>query len=284
LRINNHFKKEKMMAKHYSFLVLILFLLTACSGGSDKEPETSQQQLDTTPVETVYSEAIELLDSKDYTKATQRFDDVERLYPYSVWAKRANLMGAYSLYKSEEYDRAVITLDRFIQLYPADERIDYAYYLRGLVYYDQISDIRRDQSLTAFAVDNLKDVIRRFPSSRYAKDARLKLDLTYDHLAGHEMNIGRYYLERKIYNAAVKRFKHVVDNYQTTTHVAEALYRLVETYLALGLTAEAEKNAAILGHNYPGSDWYEDAYQLVTGQELKGQPGFFGRAWDSLVN
>lgn len=264
-------------------LFVLCFLLVACGGKEEKAPVSDASA----PVEQIFNEANALLDEGKYIAASRKFDDVERLHPYSVWAKRANLMTGFALYKGEEYDKAALALDRFIQLYPADERVDYAYYLKGLIYYDQISDVRRDQSMTELALKNLNEVIRRFPDSNYARDARLKIDLTYDHLAGREMEIGRYYINQGIYNAAIKRFRRVVEEYQTTTHTAEALYRLVECYTALGIKAEAEKNAAVLGHNYPGSEWYQDAYALVTGKEefrTGEERGFFGRAWHSITN
>ncbi len=259
--------------------------LTHCSSTDGVEaPEPVETEEINEPVEDLFLEAQKSLDDELYRTAVRQFDDIERNHPYSVWAKRAMLMSAYASYQNEDYDRAIIALERFIQLHPADERVDYAYYLKAMCYYEQISDVRRDQKMTELALNHLLAVIKRFPGSDYAKEARLKIDLTFDHLAGREMEIGRYYLDRKVYNAAIKRFQKVVREYQTTTHVAEALYRLVEVNLAIGLTAEATKNAAILGHNYPGSEWYEDAYNLLESGSTNDQNGFFGKAWDSIVN
>jgi outer membrane protein assembly factor BamD len=175
-------------------------------------------------------------------------------------------MAAFGYYQRNEYDDAIVALDRFIQLHPSNRDTPYAYYLKALSYYEQISDVERDQKMTESALKTLEELIARYPDSKYARDAKVKLDLTYDHLAGKTMEIGRYYLRRGYYLAAVNRFKSVVDNYQTTTHVPEALHRLVEAYLALGLEEEARKSAAVLGHNFPGSEWYIDSYELV---ELK---------------
>jgi outer membrane protein assembly factor BamD len=163
-------------------------------------------------------------------------------------------------------------LDRFIQLHPGNENIAYAYYLRALGFYEQISDVRRDQRMTQLALEGLRQVAERFPNTHYARDAQLKIDLTLDHLAGKEMEIGRYYLTRDQYQAAINRFQKVVDDYQTTTHIPEALHRLTEAYLALGIPSEAKKATAVLGHNYPDSRWYEDSYSLITGKKVQSAP------------
>lgn len=260
-----------------------LFVLPACSS-TETPPFPNNELENAEPVEDLFKQAQAKLDEGLYRTAAIQFDDIERLYPFSVWAKRAMLMSAFSYYENEDYERALIGLERFIRLYPADERTDYAYYLKAMCYYEQISDIRRDQKMTELALSNLMVVIERFPESQYAKEARLKIDLTFDHLAGKEMEIGRYYLSQKIYNAAIRRFQKVVHEYQTTTHVAEALYRLVEANMALGLKTEAKKNAAILGHNYPGSAWYEDAYDLVNDGQVNDESGFFSKAWHSVTN
>lgn len=245
---------------HFASIAAVL-LLTACAGGKKAGEEAAKT--DGKPVETMYQDAARALDEGRNMEAAKLFDEVEREHPYSNWATRAQLMAAYAHYKALRYDDATLALDRFIQLHPGDPEVDYAYYLRALCYYEQISDVRRDQKMTELALDNLKQVVHRFPDSKYARDAQLKIDLTQDHLAGKEMEIGRYYLERGYFQAAIKRFQTVVDKYQTTTHVPEALHRLVEAYLSLGVRPEAEKAAAVLGHNFPGSDWYEDSYRLL---------------------
>jgi len=221
------------------------------------------------PVADIYNEAMDLLQEQQYTLATNQFDEVERQHPYSVWATKAQLMAAYSYYQSNRYDDAIIALDRFIQLHPSNRDIAYAYYLKGLSYYEQISDVSRDQKMTELALQSLNEVVTRFPTSRFAKDSKLKIDLTYDHLAGKEMEIGRYYQRQGHYLAGINRFKNVVDNYQTTTHVPEALHRLAESYTALGVHDEARKVAAVLGHNFPGSDWYTDSYGMIEGKPVE---------------
>jgi outer membrane protein assembly factor BamD len=240
----------------------LLFALTAC-GGKDKDAMDAAGRPDQqVPVETMYNNAAAQLDKEEYYKAAKAFDEVDRQYPYSQWATRAQLMAGYAHYKNLKYDEAILALDRFIELHPGDDNVSYAYYMRALCYYEQISDVRRDQRMTQMALENLRQVKERFPDSKYAKDAQLKIDLTMDHLAGKEMEVGRYYLLRKQYQASIPRFQKVVDQYQTTTHVPEALHRLTEAYLSLGLIAEAQKTAAVLGHNYPHSSWYRDSYRL----------------------
>ena len=198
--------------------------------------------------------------------AAKEFEEVDRQHPYSVWATKAQIMAAFTYYQSNKYDDAIIALDRFIQLHPGHRDIPYAYYLKGLCYYEQISDVGRDQRMTQQALDALSDVAKRFPDTPYARDARLKVELTIDHLAGKEMDIGRYYEKQHQYVGAINRFRTVIERYQTTTHVPEALHRLVECYLALGVKSEAKETAAVLGFNFPGSDWYQDSYYLVTGE------------------
>jgi outer membrane protein assembly factor BamD len=238
-------------------LLLALTLLSACAHKDEKEkPEK--------PVEELYREARKAFDKKEYKTAAENFDEVERQHPYSQWATQAKLMSAYSSYEAEDYDTALTTLNDFIELHPGHPDIAYAYYMRAICYYEQIVDVERDQEQTKAAMDALSEVIRRFPDTKYARDAKFKKDLTMDHLAGKEMDIGRYYLKRHFYQAAINRFKVVVNQYQTTTHTPEALHRLVEAYLALGLPDEAKKMGAILGYNYPGSEWYQASYSLLT--------------------
>lgn len=260
----------------------MLVTLTAC-GGDDKsidadfEPEK--------PVEILYNEAAAELDAKNYKRAFTLFNEVERQHPYSQWATRAQLMAGYAAYEGEDYQESILALDRFTRLHPGHKDVDYAYYLRALNFYDQISDVGRDQEMTALAKENFETILRGYPNSKYARDAKLKLDLTLDHLAGKEMSIGRYYLVRNQYQAAIRRFLNVVRDYQTTTHVPEALHRLVECYLSLGITSEAERVAAVLGYNYPGSVWYEDSYALLDDQSrarLMDDRGFIDKTMESL--
>ena len=245
----------------YLTVAAAAMVLLACS----KEPEKYVER----PVEQLYNEAQDLLTASEFTRAAKAFDEVERQHPYSVWATKAQLMAAYAHYQRNGYDDAIIALDRFIQLHPSHADVPYAYYLKALCYYEQISDVGRDQKMTELSLKALQDLITRFPGTRYARDASVKLDLTRDHLAGKEMEIGRYYLKQGHHLAAINRFKYVIDGYQTTTHVPEALHRLSESYQALGLTEDARKTAAILGHNFPGSEWYIDSYELVEGTPVR---------------
>jgi outer membrane protein assembly factor BamD len=245
---------------------LLLLALAACGGNNKNEAYIEK------PVDDLYNTAMDQMVNEDYSKAAGTFGQVESQHPYSVWATKAQLMAIYADYANGKFDDAILASDRFIQLHPGNKDIAYAYYVKAICYYIQITDVGRDQKVTEQAVKALEDVVRRFPDSKYAQDAKLKLDFTHDHLAGKEMDIGRYYLKQGEYLAAMNRFKRVIDNYQTTTHVPEALERLVECDLALGLTKEAQENAAVLGYNYPGSHWYEDAYALVAGNNAPGQP------------
>ncbi|HAE48634.1 MAG: outer membrane protein assembly factor BamD [Tistrella sp.] len=238
--------------------------LAACSSDDDDRPAYVER-----PVEQIYAQAANELDQGEYRKAAQSFDEVERQHPYSTWATEAQLMAAYSYYQANQYEDAIATAQRFIDLHPGNPNVAYAYYLVGLCHYERISDVGRDQEMTRKSLEAFQEVVRRFPDSAYAPDARLKIDLARDHLAGKEMEIGRYYLTRGLYIAAINRFRTVIERYQTTTHVPEALHRLVEAYLSLGIEREAQTAAAVLGYNYPGSDWYEDSYALLTGRNLQ---------------
>jgi outer membrane protein assembly factor BamD len=239
-----------------------MLLLAACSDSVDDTPKAPDS------AEQLYNEARELFDKKNYKESVKAFEEVERQHPASEWATNAQVMAGYASYQAEDYDTAVATLDRFVKLYPSDESTPYAYYLIALCYYEQISDVGRDQKITEEAMQALREVIRRFPDTEYARDAKVKLDLTVDHLAGKEMQVGRYYERHQNYIAAINRFRYVVENYQTTNHVPEALHRLVECYLRLGVTEEANRYAAVLGHNFPDSIWYRDSYKLMTGKDI----------------
>lgn len=238
-----------------------LLLLAACAEENEKYIER--------PVEELYNDALDQMNEREYPLAAKSFDEVERQHPYSVWATKAQLMAAYSHYLQNDYDDTIIALDRFIQLHPGNNDIAYAYYLKALSYYEQISDVGRDQKMTELALKALGDITKRFPNSKYARDSRLKIELTLDHLAGKEMEIGRYYLRRAQYLAAINRFRTVVDKFQTTTHVPEALHRLAEAYLAVGLIGQARRSASVLGHNFPGSEWYIDSYEIVEGKKIR---------------
>jgi outer membrane protein assembly factor BamD len=253
-------------------LVVCLAAVSGCETmetifGSVEQEQAQVQR----PVEEIYNNALDLLEAQWYETAAKEFDEVERQYPYSKWATKAQLMAGYAHYREERYDDAIIALDRFIELHPGNRDAPYAYYLKALSYYEQISDVGRDQKMTRLALNAMREVVRRFPNTAYARDARLKLDLSRDHLAGKDMSIGRYYQRHEDFLAAINRYRAVIENYQTTTHVPEALHRLTECYLALGITDEAQMSAAVLGHNFPGSDWYEDSYALLDSRDLKPQ-------------
>ena len=278
-------------ARFAALVLAPLFLLPGCEtlglNSWDGKNASLGRRVDpaTQDPETLYAAGIDALKQERYAQAVELFDAVEREHPYSTWATSARLMGAYAEYSRNRYTEALAQLDRFIQLHPAHRDIAYAYYLRALSYYEQINDAQRDQTSTQTAMAALQDVVNRFPNTTYARDARLKMDLARDHLAGKEMNIGRFYQQRGLYAAAINRFRNVVDNYQTTNHVPEALHRLTELYLTMGLTEEAKRSASVLGHNYPGSPWYQDSYALlVDGSRPAAQdrPGFFQRAWNTV--
>jgi outer membrane protein assembly factor BamD len=214
-------------------------------------------------VNTLYSLGKSRLDKKDYLVAAKAFDEVERQHPYSVWARRAQLMSAFSYYMAQSYPDAISSAQRFLTIHPGNKDAPYANYLIAMSYYQQIEDVNRDQGITQQASDAFNELIRRYPESRYAADARIKLDLINDHLAGKEMEVGRFYQRQGNWLAATLRFRVVIDKYQTSSHTPEALERLVESYLALGIPDEAQKAAAVLGANYRGSKWYDRSYKLM---------------------
>lgn len=232
----------------------------AAFGGGGAERDTAYVARD---VETLYSVAKQRLDSGNAKVAAALFDEVERQHPYSPWARRAQLMSSFSYYVARDYNKSIQSAQRFLSIHPGNKDAPYAYYLIGLSYYEQISDVNRDQKITEQARTALQELVRRFPNSRYAADARLKLDLVQDHLAGKEMEIGRYYERSGRWLSAQIRFQNVIEKYQTTSHAPEALYRLTETSLALGVPEEARRYAAVLGTNYPDSEWYEKAFELI---------------------
>src|SRR5690348_15869300 len=246
-----------------------VLLAVALSGCSSHKKDTYVEK----PVDELYNSAMDLLVQEDYSKAADAFDEVEQQQPYSVWATRARLMSAYALYQDNKYDDSIVAADRYIQLHQGNRDVAYAYYLKELDYCVRIEDLGRDQKTTEQAMQALEEVVRLFANTPYARDAHLKIDLARDHLAGKEMEIGRWYERQGYYLAALNRFKTVVDKYQTTTHIPEALERLTECYLALGLKDEAKRTAAVLGYNYPGSPWYAATYTLVTGQEVAVNAG-----------
>jgi outer membrane protein assembly factor BamD len=278
-------------------LIAFPLALGACSmlnsinpWNGDSDTLDEKEDISKIPVEELYNRGVDALQAQNYKTAVTQFDAVERNYPYSSWAVNAQLMEGYAEYLQEKYTDSIGTLDRFIQLHPQNKDVGYAYYLRALDYYEQIADTSRDQKGTEEAMQALQEVVNRFPDAAYGRDARLKIDLARDHLAGKEMQVGRWYEDQHLYTAAIGRFQRVVDDYQTTNHVPEALHRLIEIYLKLGLTDQAKRTAAVLGHNYPGNEWYMDSYnQLIADGQVTGEPvesgprpGFFARNFGSI--
>ena len=268
-------------------LVVLAAGLAACGGNRARREVQFQEE----PVATLYLHATDYMDQHRWTEALAAFQEVERQHPYSSWATRAMLMEAYAHYQENKYDDAIDDAQRFLSLHPGNESAPYAYYLISICHFERILDVGRDQATTEHALTALQDVVRRYPESPYARDARLKIDMVYDQLAGKEMEIGRFYERRDMHLAAINRFRNVVENehYQRTSHVPEALHRLVECYLAEGMTEEAQRMAAVLGHNFPGNEWYQRSYALMTShgvQQISDQEaehrGWFHRTFGTV--
>jgi outer membrane protein assembly factor BamD len=245
--------------------VIAALAVSGCAGRK-KKPKLAYEER---PVELLYLTGANRLDRRQWSQAVDYFQEVERQHPYSEWSRRAILMQAYAHYEGNDYSEAVGDAERFISLYPGNPAAAYAYYIKAICYFEQIVDVGRDQAATGQALDTLREVTLRYPNTEYAQDARLKIDMVNDQLAGKEMTVGRYYLRQGDTLAAIGRFRTVVDRYQTTSHTPEALYRLVEAYLTLGLLEEAKRNGAVLGYNYPGDGWYSEAYRLLTSKGLR---------------
>lgn len=270
------------------FLVVLPVSLSGCSqllNSESKDAGNEDYDANPPPVEQLYAEGLQQMQSGNYDRAVTKFDEIDVDYPYSTWSTHAEILAGYSQYKQQDYDAAIGSLSRYIALHPTDDEAAYAYYLKALCYYEQIDDVQRDQSATFETIQTLNDVILRYPDSAYARDARIKLRLATNRLAGHEMVIGRYYEKQHLYAAAIGRFQNVVQTYQTTTYTAEALERTTECYLDLGLTDAAQRTASVLAYNYPGSTWYQAAYgklldhNLVADAQTPPPPrkhGFFG--------
>ena len=272
---------KNLMAKIRFSLSFAAVLCVAACGGAQIEAEYVER-----PVEQIYNSAHEELALGNYILATQEFDEVERQHPYSLWARRAMVMAAYTYYLQNKYDEATATARRFLALYPGNKQAAYAYYLIAMSQYERISDVSRDQQTTELAMIALQEVVRRYPDSDYARDALLKIDLTKDNLAGKEMSVGRFYLNRREYAAAAGRFRNVIERYGRTSHVPEALHRLTEVYMSLGITAEAQNSAAVLGFNYPDSQWYRDSYSILVERDLKpvkNKKSWISRAIDRIL-
>jgi outer membrane protein assembly factor BamD len=263
-----------------SLIVLILCTFLAACGGAEVADDYVEE-----PVQVLYNTALANLNAENYFEAAQGFDEVERQHPYSVWSTKAQIMSAFAYYQSNKYDQAILAADRFVELHPGNKDVAYAYYLISISYYEQITGVGRDQKITRLALESLQKVVRRFPNTEYARDAKLKIDLTRDHLAGKEMEIGRYYLESDEYIAAINRFRQVIERYQTTSHVPEALHRLTEAYISLGIVDEAKNSAAVLGYNFPGSDWYQDSYALLDANYLRpeiDEESWLVKSWNKV--
>ena len=255
---------------------ILIAVVTGCGNRAEKNPLESQT------AEQIFKQGELVLETSKHPKdSLEYFEAVERLYPYTDFAKRALIMQAFAHHKAKEYPEARDAAQRFLDFYPGDEDAPYALYLMALSYYDQIDDVGRDQGITYQALLGMRDVIETYPDSEYARSAMLKFDLAFDQLAAKEMEVGRYYLKRGHYTSALNRFRAVVEDYQTTTYTAEALHRLVECYLALGLTDEAQTAAAILCYNYQSSPFYDDSYRLLKGQGLA--PEAKGESWLSKI-
>jgi outer membrane protein assembly factor BamD len=247
-------------------LIAMALALGACSSSDKNDPYLTGINLP--PADVLYAHGVDQVKKEKYDDSVKTFDAVEQNYPYSTWASHAQLMHGYAQYKQQNYDEAIDALSRFIALHPENSDIAYAYYLKALCYYEQIDDVQRDQTATYEAIQTLTDVTTRFPDSSYARDARIKLRLATNRLAGHDMTIGRFYEKQHLYAAAVGRFQDVISSYQTTTYVPEALERLTECYLDLGLTGAAQRTASVLAYNYPGSTWYQTAYGKLKAHNL----------------
>jgi outer membrane protein assembly factor BamD len=275
LKSSGYVYTTKTRFQKLAILVLLACFTVACSGN---EEDTYIAR----DVETLYNLGADELEKRRCGLAAALFDEVERQHPYSVWARRSQLMAAYSHYQSNEYDDAILAAQRFLSLHPGNTDAPYAYYLIALSYYEQIADVGRDQNITRQATQALQQVILRYPGTEFAQDAQIKFELTQDHLAGQDMDVGRFYQNQQQYIGAMSRFRNVVEKYQTTSHIPEALHRLVEIYTSLGLKTEAQTAAAVLGYNFPNSKWYRYSYALMNGQVmvLEGkESSFFGKLW-----
>lgn len=274
---------SRPLARILPLAFVALLGVAACTGSSPKEEDIVIEG----SVEDLYNRATDLLEAENYKEAARFYNEVDRQHPYSTWASRAQLMAAFAYYKEREHETSITALNRFIRLHPSHRDIAYAYYLKALNHFEQVRDVKRDQSPSEEALKSFDEVIKRFPDSRYAQDARNKVVLVQDHLAGHEIDVGRWYQRRGQYLSAVNRYKVVIEKYQTSRQVPEALHRMTECYTALGLTDEARRVAAVLGHNYPSSEWYFDTYELVEKKPVERPPApegrsFFRRAADWL--
>jgi outer membrane protein assembly factor BamD len=269
----------QLRTRFSQFGIIILTILPLSLGGCSilsalqnssptADAQAAADQANLPPADVLYAQGVAEMQKGDYDRAVTKFDEVDENYPYSTWSTHAQLLAGYSQYKQQNYDDAIGDLSRFIALHPENQEVAYAYYLKALCYYEQIDDVQRDQTSTFEAIQTLTDVTTKFPDSAYARDARIKLRLAENRLAGHDMEIGRFYEKQHLYAAAIGRFQDVITSYQTTTYVAEALERTTECYLDLGLTDAAQRTASVLAYNYPGSPWYQAAYNKLEAHNL----------------
>jgi outer membrane protein assembly factor BamD len=251
-------------------LLVVLAPLGACSTISDFFASKDEENYVEEPADKLYNEGLFLLNEKqDFKSAAKKFEEVDRQHPYSDWARKSLIMSAFAYYQGGDYDESITAARRYVTLHPGSSDAAYAQFLIGSSYFDRIPDISRDQDRTEKAVAELQEVVRKFPNTEYAIAAKKKIDIARDQLAGKEVDIGRWYMQKKDYTGAINRFKSVVTRYQTTRHVEEALMRLTEAYMTLGIVDEAQTSAAVLGHNFPDSPWYQDAYNLVRSRGLE---------------
>jgi len=270
--------KASTRAARMAAIAALIIPVAACSSGDSFNPfnlfggeKYETKIVPDVPAESLYNEGLSRLEKKDYEGAAKKFGELEKQYPYSQWQRKGLLMTTFSQYENKSYDDAIASAQRYIGLYPTSPEIAYAYYLAGMSNYNQIPDISRDQARAAKAAAFFTQIVEKYPKSEYAEDARTKLQVTRDQLAGKEMLVGRYYLEQRNYVAALNRFREVLAKYQTTRHAEEALMRLTEAYLALGIVNEAQTAAAVLGHNFPDSVWYKDAHARLQKGGLEPQ-------------
>jgi outer membrane protein assembly factor BamD len=263
------------MNRFYIFSLMSLLILGGCANDPDKYANKSAEEL--------YTMAKEQLDGEHYETSAEIFDEVDRQHPYSLYATKAQLLKGYAFYMAQKYPNALAALETFLQLHPGHEDAPYAHYLRAMCYYEQIFSVLRDQKMAEQALASFEEIIRRFPDSQYSRDAKMKRDLILDHLAGQEMTVGRFYLNQDGHAAAANSFRVVLQKYQGTSHIPEALHRLVECYMALGLERESLEAAAVLGHNFPDSSWYADSFYLLKGVDLRHKDAATLSLWDKIL-